>query len=138
MDTTAQAFTPPSVEEKIVGWGQFLQDRTIDPTIDAFVQTVADRIAAFCSSDPAAKITYHVHRHMPPHALALCYAIGDAHYLWVSVFPDTDEHRNHRSTVCRASRSLQGKAYGSIVCATPDEVASAIITEITCVCRGGD
>lgn len=134
MNMETQSFILPSVEEKLAVWRQFLQDQKIDPTIDAFIQAVVDQIAAFRSETPMAKIAYHSHMHMEK-GMAICYTIGDAHHLWMSVFPDTDEHKNHRATVCMARRSLQAKVDGSVICAKPSDAAIAIIGEIKRVCK---
>lgn len=134
MNTKEQAFAPPSMQENLAAWQQHLQDISIDPTIDAFGQAVADKLNAFCAKTPLGKIAYHSHMHMEK-GVAICYKIGGAHYLWMSVFPENESHKDWRATVNLARQSLRAKGEGCSICKTTDEAALAIIGEIKRICK---
>ena len=129
-----EPFIPPSVEEKIANFQRQLLDMQIDPTAVEFGQAVDGMITAFCQKTPAAKIAYHSHMHMGK-GVAICFLLGASQYLWMSVFPDIEEHKGHRATVCMARRSIQAKVDGCILCATYNDAATAIISEIKRVCK---
>jgi hypothetical protein len=126
--------TTPTVHEKLAAWQQFFLDAALEPTIDRFGQGVAAELLEFRAANSSAQIGYHSHMHMAK-GVAICYQIGKANFLWLSVFPDTEEFKNHRATVCMARRSLQAKVDGCAICKTPSEAAQAIIGEVHRVCK---